>query len=68
VDSIDDGASVFEWASLSCAELASCPAGVDEPAVNFVFRHALGEHLSVATRVEDDERCAVAGRERGNGF
>jgi hypothetical protein len=33
-----------------------------------VFRHAIGEHLGVASRVEDDERRAVAGGEGWNGF
>jgi len=68
VDGIDDSASVFERASFACAEFATCPAGVDEPAVDFMFRHAVGEHLGVASGVEDDERRAVAGREGGDGF
>jgi len=68
VDGIDDCASVFKRATLACAELAACPAGVDEPAVDFVFRHALGEHLGVAARVEDNERRAIAGGEGRNWF
>lgn len=66
VDGIDDSARVLEWATLSCAELPAGPASVDEPAVDVVFRHALGKHLGVAARVEDDERRAVASRESRN--
>ena len=68
MDSVDDGTGVFEWATLARAELASGPAGVNEPAVDLVFRHALCEHLGVAAWVEDDEGCAVAGGEGWDGF
>lgn len=68
VDSVDDGTGEFERAALARAEFPACPAGVDEPAVDFVFRHALGEHLGVAAWVQDDEGRAVAGREGRDGF
>lgn len=54
VDGVDDGAGVFEGATFAGAVLAAGPAGVDEPAVDVVLGHALGEHLGVATGLEGD--------------
>lgn len=41
---VDDGSGVFEWAAFACSVFAACPACVDEPAVDVMFCHALGEH------------------------
>ncbi|KIJ52671.1 hypothetical protein M422DRAFT_776274 [Sphaerobolus stellatus SS14] len=43
-------------------------AGVDEPALDGVLRHALREHRGVTGRVQDDERRGVARRERRDGL
>lgn len=63
MNSVDDATGVFERATLARTELAARPASVDQPAVDVVLSHALSQHLSVATRVEDDEGCTVAGGE-----
>lgn len=51
VHGIDDAAGVLEWAALARAELATCPASVDQPAGYVVFGHAIGEHFCVASRL-----------------
>jgi hypothetical protein len=48
---IDNATCIFESTALAGAKLAAGPASVDQPAVNFVLGHALGEHLSVASRL-----------------
>lgn len=68
MDGVDDGARVFERASLARAVFSTGPAGVDEPAVDVVLRHALGKHLGITSGVEDDEGCAVAGGEGRDGL
>ena len=70
MDGVDDGASVFQWASASVlvSEFTACPTGVDEPTVDSVLGHALSEHSCVARWVEDEERCGVAGAEGWDGF
>lgn len=49
VDSVDDATCHRQWATFASAVPAASPASVDQPAVNFVFRHAFCEHLGVAT-------------------
>lgn len=66
VHGVDDGTGVPERAALAHAVLAARPTGVDEPAVDIVRGHARGEHAGVASRVEHDERRAVARREGGD--
>lgn len=61
---VDDGARVLERAALTLAELAACPARVNEPTVGLVLRHPLCQHPSVDPGVQDDEGLAVARRER----
>ena len=53
VHGVDDAARVLERAALACAELAARPACVDQPAVDVVLRHALGEHLGVAAGLKN---------------
>jgi hypothetical protein len=59
---------VYLRGSAASAELAASPASVDEPAVDLVLVHALGEHAGVAAGVEDNEGLAVAGGEGGRGL
>ena len=62
--SVDNGAREPQRAALPRAVFPARPASVDEPAVDVVLRHAIGEHACVAAGVQDDERGAVARRER----
>jgi len=66
VNGVDDAAGNIQRAPLSSSKLATGPSSVDQPAVNLVLGHALSKHLGVATRVENDERRAVASRESGD--
>jgi len=68
VYSVYNATSVLERAAFAATEPAGGPTSVNEPTVNFVFRHAFGKHLGVASRVEDNERCAVTCGESGNGL
>lgn len=54
VDGVDDTACHSEWASFASTIPAASPASVDQPAVNFVLRHALCEHFGVATGLRID--------------
>lgn len=68
VYSVDYATSELKRASLAAAEFAASPTSVNEPAINVVFGHTFGKHLGVASRVEDNERCAVTCGESGNGL
>jgi hypothetical protein len=49
---VDDTAGVLEGAALARAELATCPVSADQPAGHIVFRHAISQHLCVASSGE----------------
>lgn len=49
VDGVDDATGHRERAASASAVPAAGPASVDQPAVNFVLRHAFCEHLGVTT-------------------
>lgn len=66
---IDDGPRVLEGTPFAgTAKLAADPAGVNEPAVHAMLRHALGEHGGVPAWVENDEGRGVAGRKGRDGL
>lgn len=51
VDAIDDSTGELERASGTGSVLAAGPASVDEPAVDLVFGHTVGQHLGVPSRL-----------------
>ena len=51
MDGIDDLTSVLERASGTGSVLSTSPAGVNEPAVDLVLRHTVGQHLGVPSRL-----------------
>src|SRR5690625_40603 len=60
VDRVDDGACVLEAHPLAGAVGAAGEAGVYEPRTCAVAAHAVGQHLSVAARVQHEERRTEA--------
>lgn len=69
MDGIEDGASVLERATLSAGGGASAnPTGVQEPGVDLVLLHLVGEHVSVAHGVESQEGLSEARRESSLGL
>ena len=51
---VDDAAGEPEGAALALAEFTASPAGVDEPAVDFVLRHTFSKHLGVAAGLDEE--------------
>ena len=68
VDALDDGAGIFELNALADAVTSLDPAGVDEPDIDLVVLHFLGEELGVARGVHDEEGSSEAGGESGGGL
>ena len=66
--SIDDTTSIFERATFSVTKLAANPTGIDQPAVDVVLGHTLGQHLSITAWMKNNEWSTVAGGEGGDGF
>lgn len=69
VDGVQDGAGVLERATLATGGGASAdPSGVEEPGVDLVLLHLLGEHVSVAHGVQSQEGLSEARRESSLGL
>lgn len=66
--SIDDTTSVFERATFAVTELATNPTGIDQPAIDIVLGHTLGQHHSIAAWMKNNEWGTVAGGECGDRF
>ena len=65
MDRVDNGTSVLERTSLAGTEFTTGPSSVNQPTVGLGSLHLLCQHLGVSTRVEDNERLTVTGREGG---
>lgn len=60
MNSVNDGASVLQWAAVAHSVRAAHPTSVDQPSVSAVLHKLLGQHLGVLGGMPHQEGLAKA--------